>query len=130
MSKKRVIYSDEPLMTQSELARQMAAEHGLSISEAQQAIRSVFSTIQEVLTQGKGISIHGFGRFRLKLYAEQDNVIAHSPAHYAVSLSPSKHTKQSVLAVKPTEHDVAILEGRAKPRNYGHIEQMIAKRRA
>lgn len=53
-------------MNNTELAEAVAAEHGLTKSDARKYVDSVFSAIAGAAAQGKEISLNGFGKFKVK----------------------------------------------------------------
>ena len=53
-------------MNNSELADQVASEHGLSKTDARKVVDSVFAAIAEAAGKGDEISLNGFGKFKVK----------------------------------------------------------------
>ena len=55
-------------MTRRELIAAVAAAEGLSIKEAELAVKTVFGNMERALTEEDRIEIRGFGSFKVKSY--------------------------------------------------------------
>ena len=55
-------------MTRRELIAAVAAAEGISIKEAELAVRTVFGSVEQALTKDKRVEIRGFGSFKVKSY--------------------------------------------------------------
>ena len=55
-------------MTRRELIAAVAAAEGISIKEAELAVRTVFGSVEQALTKEKRVEIRGFGSFKVKSY--------------------------------------------------------------
>ena len=55
-------------MTGRELIAAVAAAEGLSIKEAELAVKTVFGNMERALTEEDRIEIRGFGSFKVKSY--------------------------------------------------------------
>lgn len=55
-------------MTRRELIAAVAAAEGITVKEAELAVKTVFASIEEVLTKGDRVEIRGFGSFKVKEY--------------------------------------------------------------
>jgi integration host factor subunit beta len=55
-------------MTRRELIAAVAATEGITVKEAELAVKTVFASIEEVLTKGDRVEIRGFGSFKVKEY--------------------------------------------------------------
>lgn len=53
-------------MNNSELADQIASEHGISKTDARKVVDGVFAAIAEAAGKGDEISLNGFGKFKVK----------------------------------------------------------------
>ena len=53
-------------MNNSELADQVASEHGLGKADARKIVDAVFTAIAEAAGKGDEISLNGFGKFKVK----------------------------------------------------------------
>lgn len=53
-------------MNNSELADQVASEHGLGKADARKIVDGVFAAIAEAAGKGDEISLNGFGKFKVK----------------------------------------------------------------
>lgn len=54
------------MMNKTRLARQVAAEHGLTGRQAKQIVDSIFRGMAEALEKGENVAIDKFGRFNVK----------------------------------------------------------------
>ena len=55
-------------MTRRELIAAVAATRGITIKEAEMAIKTVFGSMERALTEHGRIEIRGFGSFKVKSY--------------------------------------------------------------
>ncbi len=55
-------------MTRRELIAAVAAAEGITIKEAELAVKSVFASIEQALTKEDRIEMRGFGSFKVKAY--------------------------------------------------------------
>ena len=55
-------------MTRRELIAATAAAEGITMKEAELAVRTVFGSIEQALVDGNRVEIRGFGSFKLKSY--------------------------------------------------------------
>lgn len=52
-------------MNTADLADHLAAEHGLTKTQAKQAVDAVFSAARDALSKGQEVNIPGFGKFKI-----------------------------------------------------------------
>jgi integration host factor subunit beta len=55
-------------MTRRELIAAVAAAEGITVKEAELAVKTVFASIEQALTKGDRVEIRGFGSFKVKEY--------------------------------------------------------------
>jgi integration host factor subunit beta len=55
-------------MTRRELIAAVAAAEGITIKEAEMAVRTVFGSMEQALAQEDRIEIRGFGSFQVRSY--------------------------------------------------------------
>jgi integration host factor subunit beta len=55
-------------MTRRELIAAVAAAEGITVKEAELAVKIVFASIEQALTKGDRVEIRGFGSFKVKAY--------------------------------------------------------------
>ncbi|MFP3870431.1 MAG: HU family DNA-binding protein [Syntrophobacteria bacterium] len=55
-------------MTRRELIAAVAAAEGITIKEAELAVRTVFGSIEQALINDSRVEIRGFGSFKVKAY--------------------------------------------------------------
>jgi integration host factor subunit beta len=55
-------------MTRRELIAAVAAAEGITIKEAELAVKTVFASIEGALTKEDRVEIRGFGSFKVKAY--------------------------------------------------------------
>ena len=55
-------------MTRRELIAAVAAAEGISIKEAELAVRTVFGSVEQAMTKEQRVEIRGFGSFKVKSY--------------------------------------------------------------
>ena len=55
-------------MTRRELIAAVAAAEGITLKEAELAVKTVFGSIEEALSKADRIEIRGFGSFKVKSY--------------------------------------------------------------
>ena len=55
-------------MTKRELIAAVAAAEGLTIKEAELAVKTVFASMEQTLTKNDRVEIRGFGSFKVKSY--------------------------------------------------------------
>jgi len=55
-------------MTRRELIAAVAAAEGITIKEAEMAVKTVFASMERALTEYGRIEIRGFGSFKVKSY--------------------------------------------------------------
>ena len=55
-------------MTRRELIAAVAAAEGITVKEAELAVRSVFASIENALGKEDRVEIRGFGSFKVKAY--------------------------------------------------------------
>ena len=60
------------MMNSSQLIDRIASEHGLNRAEAKKMIDSVFAAITEAAVAGNEVSLHGFGKFKVKSTAARE----------------------------------------------------------
>ncbi|MFC0205349.1 HU family DNA-binding protein [Novosphingobium soli] len=53
-------------MNNSEIADKLAADHGISKVDARKLVDGVFEAIGSAAAKGEDVSIHGFGKFKVK----------------------------------------------------------------
>jgi DNA-binding protein HU-beta len=53
-------------MANADLAAKIASEQGITNAEARKILDTVFRTIADAATRGEEISLHGFGKFKVK----------------------------------------------------------------
>jgi DNA-binding protein HU-beta len=53
-------------MNNSDLAEQLAGDHGLTKTDARKLVDGVFTAITDAAAKGEEISISGFGKFKVK----------------------------------------------------------------
>ncbi len=53
-------------MNKNDLAKKIAADHGLTQKQAAEILENVFSTIADSVAKDEDVSIYGFGVFSLK----------------------------------------------------------------
>lgn len=53
-------------MNNTEIAEQVAADHGLTKADAKKLVDAVFSAIAGAAAKGEEVSISGFGKFKVK----------------------------------------------------------------
>jgi DNA-binding protein HU-beta len=51
-------------MNNSDLAEQIAAEHGLSKADARKVVDAVFTAVGDAAARGDEVSLNGFGKFK------------------------------------------------------------------
>lgn len=79
----------------TQLADKIAADHGLTKTAANAIVKDVFETIQGELTDGDGVSIHGFGGLKVVDRAART---ARNPATGGTIEVPAKRTVKFVPA--------------------------------
>jgi DNA-binding protein HU-beta len=79
----------------TELAAKIAENHALTKTAAAAIVKDVFETIQGELTDGDGVSIHGFGTFKT---VERAARTARNPINGAAIEVPAKRTAKFVPA--------------------------------
>ena len=55
-------------MTKRELIAAVAAAEGITIKEAELAVKTVFASMEQTLTKKDRVEIRGFGSFKVKSY--------------------------------------------------------------
>lgn len=55
-------------MTRRELIASVAAAEGITIKEAEMAVKTVFGSIEDTLSKENRVEIRGFGSFKVKSY--------------------------------------------------------------
>ena len=55
-------------MTKRELIAAVAAAEGITIKEAELAVKTVFGSMEQTLTKQNRVEIRGFGSFKVKSY--------------------------------------------------------------
>ena len=59
-------------MNNSDLAEKIAAENGLTKTDARKVVDAVFAAIGDAASQGEEVSINGFGKFKVKASPERE----------------------------------------------------------
>jgi DNA-binding protein HU-beta len=59
-------------MNNSDLAEQIAAEHGLSKADARKVVDAVFTAVGDAAARGDEVSLNGFGKFKVKDSPERE----------------------------------------------------------
>lgn len=59
-------------MNNSELAEQIAVEHGLSKTDARKVVDAVFTAVGDAAARGDEVSLNGFGKFKVKDSPERE----------------------------------------------------------
>lgn len=55
-------------MTRRELIAAIAAAEGITVKEAELAVKTVIASMEQALTKGGRVEIRGFGSFKVKAY--------------------------------------------------------------
>lgn len=59
-------------MNNSDLAEQLAGEHGLTKADTKKLVDAVFAAIGDAAAKGEEISLNGFGKFKVKDSPERE----------------------------------------------------------
>ena len=96
-------------LTRAELAQAVFDDLGLSFSESERLVDSIFDEIVKALEAGNNVKISSFGTFSLKDKKER---IGRNPktgqeypikAHRSITFTPAVSLKQAVYDVHPEE---------------------------
>lgn len=89
-------------MNNNDLAEQLAAEQGLTKTDARKYVDGVFAAIVDAAAKGEEIAISGFGKFKVKASAAREgrNPSTGEPIQIAASkklgLTPAKALKDKL----------------------------------
>ena len=81
-------------MTRRELIAAVAAAEGITIKEAELAVKTVFASMEQTLTKKDRVEIRGFGSFKVKSYG------SYQGQHYSCYSNASNHHSSHVHFVR------------------------------
>lgn len=86
-------------MNNTELAEQIATEHGLSKADARKIVDSVFTAIVGAAAENQEVALNGFGKFKLKSSPAREGrnpstgEVIKIPASKKLTFAPAKAVK-------------------------------------